>query len=281
MSQNKTLPLTAKREDTHTRTQLHYAASSGQLLVLHGLIKGGVNVNVRTCDGYTPLHEACSSGHVYCARNLIKAGADVDAFNCYWKTSLHMAAEAGSVECIKLLLESGAKVSVDDSTVTPLHSAVLNGNLECCKLLTDANCSLTQMDTYYGTCLHAAAMANQTDCTQHLLERGANPNTPRPRDLQTPLHSAASGDFKEVVELLLAYGANPHLRDKAGKKAVDLATPNQPTAQILQDYMNNTEKLVSLCRHSIRSSLGKDASKSICSLPLPDFLKDYLHYKSP
>lgn len=46
------------------------------------------------------------------------------------------------------------------------------GNLECTKLLTEAKCSLTQMDSYYGTCLHAAIMANQSDCSQHLLEIG-------------------------------------------------------------------------------------------------------------
>lgn len=45
-------------------------------------------------------------------------------------------------------------------------------------------------------------------------------------------------------------------------------------------FSDNTEKLSSLCRHSIRTSLGKDVNSGICSLPLPEVLKDYLCYKS-
>ncbi|XP_071815466.1 uncharacterized protein [Apostichopus japonicus] len=281
MAQAKQLPANERRRDTSSLTQLHFAAAQGQLLVLHSLIKNGASVDVRSCDGYTPLHEACAGGHTYCAKNLIKAGANVNATSCFWTTPLHFAASSGSVDCVQLLLESGARVKSEDSTITPLHYAVIKGNLECTKLLTEAKCSLTQMDSYYGTCLHAAIMANQSDCSQHLLEIGANPNTPRPRDLQTPLHAAASNDNKEIVEILLTYGANPHLRDRNGEKAIDLATANQVTAQVLQEFMINTEKLSSLCRHSIRTSLGKDANSSVCSLPLPDLLKDYLCYKSP
>ena len=54
---------------------MHYAARTGQLLVLDSLIREGQNVNVRTCDGVTALHDASWTGHAICAKHLIKAGA--------------------------------------------------------------------------------------------------------------------------------------------------------------------------------------------------------------
>jgi hypothetical protein len=57
-----------------------------------------------------------------------------------------------------------------------------------------------------------------------LLAHGGDPNVVHPRYGQNALHAAvARGAGEAVVKLLLAHGADPHVKDKAGRTAVQIA----------------------------------------------------------
>ena len=55
-----------------------------------------------------------------------------------------------------------------------------------------------------------------------LLKHKANPNIPNEALGQTPLHIAVSSSNKRVVQILLTYDASPVVRDRAGRRALDL-----------------------------------------------------------
>ena len=57
-------------------TELHQAATSGELNKCHELIEYGADMNAKT-NGWTPLHRATNCGYLEVCEVLIKYGADV------------------------------------------------------------------------------------------------------------------------------------------------------------------------------------------------------------
>ena len=60
------------------RTEVHKAASLGQVSQLQDLIQSGASVNMVAVDSITPLHEACLRGQAKCVQLLLEAGAQVN-----------------------------------------------------------------------------------------------------------------------------------------------------------------------------------------------------------
>lgn len=268
------------RQMAKERSQMHFAASRGQLMVIHSLIREGFSVNKKTSMGYTPLHDACWTNHPYSASHLLKAGAEVDAMSSDGKTPLALASSVGSKDCVKLLLECKAKVNVEDgSCPSPLHAAAVGGHHECVDLLIDEGGNVNGVNPYYGTPLHAACGESSKECASSLISSGADVNAIRKRDLQTPLHVAAIVNCDQLVNLLVCNGADIHARDKQTKKPIDLADKESNAHTLLQTYMTNPENLTSLCRNQIRSSLDLSAPKNqVTELDLPQSLKEFITY---
>ena len=70
--------------------------------------------------------------------------------------------------------------------------------------------------------LQWAVMSGNARTAKHLLEGGADPMAV---DLKgnTLLHAAADGGQVEMVSAFLSLGVNPRLRNRAGKRPIDLA----------------------------------------------------------
>ncbi|XP_071491332.1 uncharacterized protein [Diadema antillarum] len=262
------------------RSSMHFAASRGQLMVLHSLIREKAPVNARTSMGYTPLHDACWTNHPYCANHLIRAGAEINAMSTDGHTPLALASSVGSKDCVKLLLDLGAEVNVeDDSCSSPVHAAAVAGCTECLELLLASDGSLDSTNPYYGTPLHAACGGPSVECASLLISSGADVRSVRRRDLQTPLHVAAEVNSEGLVQLLVCNGADIHARDKQGRKPVDLAPGDSITHGLLLTFMTNPESLTSLCRNQIRASLGRTVREShIKQLEIPRPLQEYIMY---
>ena len=110
-------------------TALHFAAMSGNHIILALLLRNGAAVDALTKDGWTAIQFASHGGHTECVRLLCNAGADIhyaDPANS--ETPLHMACREGHKGTSELLLERGSQLCVlDCNGVTPLAAAVMRG----------------------------------------------------------------------------------------------------------------------------------------------------------
>jgi truncated hemoglobin YjbI len=152
------------------RTLLHAASAAGNLPLVTGLLRLGVDANVQDGGGHTPLYSVgneCSGGGPV-VRALIQGGAKVDACDGVKRcTALHMAARRGNVEAAEALLECGANIEARDSLgETPLRRAV--------------NCGKTSV----------AAL---------LLAKGADPHSPGKKGL-TPLSAARAAEMRSLLQ---------------------------------------------------------------------------------
>ncbi|XP_071960637.1 ankyrin repeat and SOCS box protein 11-like isoform X2 [Antedon mediterranea] len=227
------------RYSGHNRTRLHIAASTGQLLVLHSLIREGQAVNRRTSEGITPLHEACGTNHVYCARNLIKAKAEVQM--------VVICSMYSNEECVRLLLDAGAQLELEDQ--------------------------------HYGTALHCACEQSHPACVGLLLQSGSCVNFIVPQTHCSPLHLAAMRNNTKIIQLLMDYGATPFVKDKKQQYPCDLVEVDCDAASTLYKYHSNAVSLKQLCRLEIRKNIGSSHLDNLPNLDVPASLKSYLQYK--
>ena len=130
--------------DNKKWTSLHIASQCGHLQVACVIFNSSKEFEVLKAvdeNGNTPLHLACESGKKEIVEFLIASGANITAVNSRGEIPLHIASQQKSVEIVQLLLDSG-----------------------------DHN-MIEQMDNHGYTSLHHAAMNNQTNQINFLLQR--------------------------------------------------------------------------------------------------------------
>ncbi|MGH3294437.1 MAG: ankyrin repeat domain-containing protein [Trebonia sp.] len=186
--------------------------------------------------GWTPLHAACASrwhyldparaqGLTAVARLLLDAGADPAASirgprGGTWTPLRCAVAGAANPAIVRLLLERGAVPGDHD-----LYLACFGGDgSESLRLLLARSPDVSQ-----STALSAPVSTGDTEAVRLLLEAGADPNRPLPRDDGEPawpaLYAAiSSGCPAELAGLLLARGADPAAAGPDGRSPYRLAT---------------------------------------------------------
>ncbi|XP_058464967.1 ankyrin repeat domain-containing protein 54 [Malaya genurostris] len=80
----------------------------------------------------------------------------------------------------------------------------------------------TREQTFNRSALHIACSRGFTDAVRLLLENGANPNI-RDLNANTPLHLASCTENIAIIDLLLKFGTNVTLRDASGLIALEIA----------------------------------------------------------
>ncbi|XP_071024896.1 ankyrin repeat and SOCS box protein 5-like isoform X4 [Oncorhynchus clarkii lewisi] len=280
------------------RSPLHEAACQGRLLALRTLLSQGYNANIPTIDHVTPLHEACLSDHASCAKALIAAGANVNATTIDGVTPLFNACSAGSATCTEVLLENGAKPQSEMCQPSPIHEAsskdkstecVLNesilvtqgvlcvGRIACLEALITWGADVDYDIPHLGTPLYIACISSGLQCTQKLLDGGAN--VQKGRFLESPLHAAAQKDSPEIINVLLEFGANINAKNLELKRPVESAPPNSSAEETLLLYEATPQPLYQLCRLSVRDYMGRSRLHLIPQLHLPNLLKRFLQYR--
>ncbi|XP_036430777.1 ankyrin repeat and SOCS box protein 5b isoform X1 [Colossoma macropomum] len=259
------------------RSPLHEAASQGRLLALKTLLSQGYNANIITIDHVTPLHEACLGDHVACARALIEAGANVNATTIDGVTPLFNACSAGSATCAEVLLEHGANPQPELCQPSPIHEASSKGKTACVEALIAWGADVDYDIPHLGTPLYIACSSRELQCTQKLLDGGAN--VQKGRFLDTPLHAAAEKDCPDIIKVLLEFGANINARNLELQRPVETAPPSSMAEGILLLYEATPPALSQLCRLSIREYLGRTRLHLIPQLKLPTLLHRFLQYR--
>lgn len=130
-------------------------------------------------DNFDKLLAAVKNGDNYSIRSVINSGVDVNKRHLLGWTALHVAAINGNVQAVKQLLEAGADPNLEDefSTINQvsrekqIHALHVHRSREeefSSRLRANANCKGC-------TALHYAALIDNAEILQLLLDAGADP----------------------------------------------------------------------------------------------------------
>ncbi|XP_057326697.1 ankyrin-1-like [Microplitis mediator] len=197
-------------------TQLHFAVTSGNEVLVRYLIDKGAQVNAQGIDKKTPLHIAVQENLEKIVECLLDNGADIN-YTCSYCgeeecTALHIAADISNETILELLLSKGADINaVTANGINPLHVAACRNNVECVKIILNNNRDVdylarTTADEGF-TPLHFACIFGCHDVAEFILNINADINI-FSYDNSLPIHIAVSKGHDKVVELLLNHGAN-------------------------------------------------------------------------
>lgn len=111
----------------------------------------------------------------------------------------------------------------------------------------------TREPTFKRSALHIACSRGFTDSVRVLLENGANPNI---RDLNenTPLHLASCTENIAIIDLLLKYGTNVTLKDSNGLIALEIAIGK---LRLSDRIISKMQKLTKSDIHTHRNNVVK------------------------
>jgi uncharacterized protein len=208
---------------------LSHAARFGHLAMVELLLARGAPINARNLAGATALFVAVEGDNKAVAQRLIERGADVNLTGRSGLTPLAAAAYRGNDAVVEHLLNHGADDHVADHTgKLPIVYAAAGARFDVTRRLLAHDIDVNARYPNELTLLmwaagpdESAAEADATKVVSILLDAGARVNDRDARG-RTALMIAAEGGRSEIAKLLLARGADASLKDKAGKRAVDL-----------------------------------------------------------
>ncbi|KAL6221747.1 hypothetical protein ACLB2K_005142 [Fragaria x ananassa] len=152
---------------------------------------------------------------------LLRRGLDPNESDNNGRTALHIAANQGSENCVLLLLDYGALPNSRDSEGNvPLWEAIQKDHETIAKLLVDNGATLNAGDVGHFACI--ATEENRLDLLKEIVRHGGDVTTPRGNGT-TALHVAVSEDNIEIVKFLLEKGADIDKPDLHGWTARTLA----------------------------------------------------------
>ncbi|MDD9899773.1 MAG: ankyrin repeat domain-containing protein [Alphaproteobacteria bacterium] len=179
----------------------------GHSTVARALIENGADINTTNDNDETALVIAVFQKYTTLAQYMIDNGADVHKN----KQILRWAVDSQNPNAVRMLLDAGAEVNVPDdkNNRTPLGWAFMKNDEAIIELLLKAGAEFSHDDQI----LCKAVQNKSAKIVRMLLDRGADPNIPRPDKGRTPLGWAVATGDAEIVNMLLDAGADPNVRD--------------------------------------------------------------------
>jgi ankyrin repeat protein len=188
-------------------TALHFAARTGDGVLVNALLRHGASVDIRNRQGRTPLHEAvCAWLFPQIVEMLLGQGASPSAADLQGCTPAHLMRDTkGAEQVLGLLLRHGADVLAPARCGDrPVHSAVRRNNWAVAKHLFTVGASVKDRGARSRTLLHIAARRGWADLIEPLVNMGADVEA-LDADGWTPMRHAKEKGRLGVVEILLKY----------------------------------------------------------------------------
>ncbi|KAL6523615.1 RAC-alpha serine/threonine-protein kinase [Orobanche gracilis] len=211
---------------------------------------------------------AALRGNDLLLHHLLKRGLDPNESDYNGRTGLHIAASSGNEKCVQLLLDFDADPNNRDKEGSvPLWEAISGGHKEITKLLSDKGATLANGDVGLFSCV--AAEENNLDLLKDIVGHGGDVTCPK-KDGTTPLHIAVCEGNFEIVKYLLDQGANIDAALEGGSHLTprDLAEQqgHEDIVELFKSYKrpkNDSEAVVTIPEESCGvRSLGRYKSES-------------------
>ncbi|CAM8980347.1 unnamed protein product [Rhodiola kirilowii] len=196
------------------------------------LARGKMDVPLSLCF-------AAARGDDLLLHQLLRRGLDANEQESGGRSALHMAASIGSEHCVALLIEYGANPNITDSEGgTPLWDAIIGNHDHVIKLLIDNGAKLTSGDVGNYACI--AAEQNNLNLLKEIIKYGGDVTLPNCCGT-TALHAAVSEGNIEIVKFLIDKGADVDKPDIHGWTPRDLAE-HQSHEEIIALFLTKQQK---------------------------------------
>ena len=206
--------------------EIHFAAQRGDVVRLWGLlVKGKVNVDSLTSNGFSALHFAATEGQAPTILTLGALGVNPNLLTRSGYTAMHAAAGKNRVDAIKALARIRAKVSLPDKALeaTPLHWAAREGHLGALEALIELGSHPEFVDRAGNSALLYAARHGHISVVQRLVKLGAQ-LTGAAGQHASRAHTCASHAWAACVGLRQRVAASMCTREPACARGCFLST---------------------------------------------------------
>ncbi|WOK98634.1 hypothetical protein Cni_G07346 [Canna indica] len=156
---------------------LCFAITRGDDLLLHQLLRRGLDANESDNEGHTALHIAAAKGNEHCVRLLLDYGADPNSRDAEGSIPLWEAIVGGHEQVVKLLIDNGARLSAGDMGHFACTAAAQN-SVELLEDIIRYGGDVTTAKSDGTTPLHLAVCEGNISLTQFLLRHGADVDKP-------------------------------------------------------------------------------------------------------
>lgn len=226
-------------KDEQGGTLVSAAALAGQLDVVRFLIEEGVNLKLPNNDRNTALHAAAFLGHLEVVELLIEAGSEINAKNNNGETPLDSSAGEWNQELKDIVnfFVGTLQMELDPDDVKENRPKVASF------LRSEGGKLGSEIRTPKGKDLWSLAKLGKLVDLKQALSDGSDPNALDDKGI-TPIAWAAMADQSEAVQLLIDAGANINAKNRDGNGAlhgaaflgrlsvVELMTKNKATVNI-------------------------------------------------